>query len=138
MRLETHHHRWIVCCGGNFHANGNNTEAYTAIIFFKNICIFPQTILDCVISLDQLESVYSSMHFNNSVGTYQEPSKNFKICRVLSHVHRNFQSLYLPWQTISVGEFNVNVQLSQPHLLRERKQLNDTSKCLGAYSLLPF
>ena len=45
------------------------------------------------------------MHFNNDhVGTYQGPSKLFKIYPVLSHLNTNFQSLYLLGQNIAIDE----------------------------------
>ena len=46
------------------------------------------------------------MHFNNNdnTGTYQGPSKLFKIYPVLLHLNTKFQSLYLPGQNIAVDE----------------------------------
>jgi hypothetical protein len=46
------------------------------------------------------------MHFNNNdhTGTYQGPSKLFKIYPVLSHLNTKFQSLYLPGQNIAIDE----------------------------------
>jgi len=46
------------------------------------------------------------MHFNNNdnIGTYQGPSKLFKIYPVLSHLNTKFQSLYLPGQNITIDE----------------------------------
>jgi len=46
------------------------------------------------------------MHFNNNdnIGTYQGPSKLFKIYPFLSHLNIKFQSLYLPGQNIAIDE----------------------------------
>ena len=46
------------------------------------------------------------MHFNNNdnIGTYQGPSKLFKIYPVLSHLNTKFQSLYLPGQNIAIDQ----------------------------------
>ena len=56
--------------------------------------------------MDRFESICNFMHFNNNdnIGTYQGPSKLFKIYPVLSHLNKKFQSLYLPGQNIAIDE----------------------------------
>jgi len=46
------------------------------------------------------------MNFNNNdhIGTYQRPSRVFKIYPVLSHLNTKFQSLCLPGQNIAIDE----------------------------------
>ena len=66
--------------------------------YFSKNCILATPIFGSIISMDRFESVCNVMHFNNNdnIGTYQEPSKIFKIYPVLSHLNTKFQSLYLP------------------------------------------
>jgi len=56
--------------------------------------------------MDRFQSICIFMHFNNNyhVGTYQGPSKLFKIYTVLSHLNTKFQILYLPGQNIAIDE----------------------------------
>ena len=56
--------------------------------------------------MDRFDSFCNFMHFNNNdnIGTYQGPSKRFKIYPVLSHLNTKFQSLYLPGQNIAIDE----------------------------------
>jgi len=63
-------------------------------------------IFGSIISMDRFESICNFMHFNNNdhVGTYQGPSKLFKIYPVLSNLNTKFQSLYLPGQNIAIDE----------------------------------
>ena len=57
--------------------------------------------------MDRFESICNFMHFNNNdtLRTYQGPSKLFKIYPVLSHLNTKFQILYLPGQNIAIDEF---------------------------------
>jgi hypothetical protein len=73
-----------VRCVCTFHANGNNREAYTMIIFFKKLYFgYNNThknyilVFGCVISMDQFESICNYMHFSNNESTamYRGPSK---------------------------------------------------------------
>jgi len=59
-----------------------------------------------IISMDRFESIRNFMHFNKNdhLGTYQGPSKLFKIYPVLSYLNTKFQSLYLPGQNIAIDE----------------------------------
>jgi len=61
----------------------------TLRLYFSKNCILATPIFGSVISMDRFESVCNVMHFNNNdnIGTYQEPSKLFKIYPVLSHLN---------------------------------------------------
>ena len=72
----------------------------------KKNYILATPIFGSIISMDRFESFCNFMHFNNNdpIGTYQGPSKLFKIYPVLSHLNTKFQSLYLPRQNITTDE----------------------------------
>jgi len=74
--------------------------------YFSKNFIFTTPIFGSITSLDRFESICNFMHYNNNdhVGTYQGPSKLFKIYAVLSHLNTKFQSLYLPGQNIAIDE----------------------------------
>ena len=74
--------------------------------YFSKNCILATPIFGSIISMDRFESICNFMHFNNNdnIGTYQGPSKLFKIYPVLSHLNTKFQSLYLPGQNIAIDE----------------------------------
>ena len=74
--------------------------------YFSKNYILATPIFGFIISVDQFESICNFMHFNNNdhIGTYQGPSKLFKIYPVLSHLNTKFQSLYLPGQNIAIDE----------------------------------
>jgi len=57
--------------------------------YFSKNCVLATPIFGSIISMDQFESICNFMHFNNNdnIGTYQEPSKLFKIYPVLSHLN---------------------------------------------------
>jgi len=73
---------------------------------FSRNYILATPIFGSIISMDRFESICIFMHFNNNghIGTYQGPSKLFKIYPVLSHLNTKFQSLYLPGQNIAIDE----------------------------------
>jgi len=72
--------------------------------YFSKNYILATPIFGSIISMDQFDSICNFMHFNNNdhTGTYQGPSKLFKIYPVLSHLNTKFQSLYLPGQNIAI------------------------------------
>ena len=74
--------------------------------YFSKNFILATPIFGSITSMDRFESFCSFMHFNNNdhVGTYQGPSRLFKIYIVLSHLNTNFHSLYLPGQNIAIDE----------------------------------
>lgn len=74
--------------------------------YFSKHVILATPIFGSIISRDRFESICNFMHFNNNcnIGTYQGPSKLFKIYPVLSHFNTKFQSLYLPGQNIAIDE----------------------------------
>jgi len=74
--------------------------------YFSKKYILATPIFGSSISMDQFGSICNFMHFNNNdnIGTYQGPSKLFKIYPVLSHLNTKFQSLYLPGQNIAIDE----------------------------------
>jgi hypothetical protein len=80
----------------------NKDEIYVVLALFMLLGIMPKLrsyfstnfilatpIFGSVISMDQLDSICNVMHFSNNdnTGTYQEPSKLFKIYPVLSHLN---------------------------------------------------
>ena len=69
--------------------------------YFSKNYILGTPIFGSIISMDRFESIRNFMHFNNNdhIGTYQGPSKLFKIYPVLSYLNTKFQSLYLPGRT---------------------------------------
>jgi hypothetical protein len=57
----------------------------TLISYFSKNCILSTPIFGSIITMDWYESICNFMHFNNcNIGTYQGPSKLFKIYPVLS------------------------------------------------------
>jgi len=64
--------------------------------YFSKNYILATPVFGSIISMDWFESLDYFMHFNNNdhVGTYQGPSKLFKIYPVLSHFNTKFQSLF--------------------------------------------
>jgi len=74
--------------------------------YFSKNYILTTTVFGSIISMDRFESICNFIHFDNNdhVGTYQGPSKLFKIYPVLSHLNTKFQSLYLPGQNIAIDE----------------------------------
>jgi len=74
--------------------------------YFSKNYILATPVFGSIISMDRFESICNFMHLNNNdhVGTYQGPSKLFKIYPVLSHLNTKFQSLYLPGQNIAIDE----------------------------------
>jgi len=62
--------------------------------YFSKNYILATPIFGSIISVDQFESICNFMHFNNDhIGTYQGPSKLFKIYPVLSQSFRVFTYL---------------------------------------------
>ena len=78
----------------------------TLCSYFSKNYILVTPIFGSIISVDWFESICNFMHFNNNdhIGTYQGPSKLFKIYPVLSHLNTKSQSLYLPGQKIAIDE----------------------------------
>ena len=74
--------------------------------FKKKNYILGTPIFGSIIYMDRFESLCNFMHFNNNdhIGTYQGPSKLFKIYPFLSHLNTKFQSLYFPGQNIAIDE----------------------------------
>jgi len=74
--------------------------------YFSKNYILATPIFGSIISMNRFESICNYMHLNNNdhIGTYQGPSKLFKIYTVLSHLNTKFQSLYLPGQNIVMDE----------------------------------
>ena len=74
--------------------------------YFSKNYILVTPIFGSITSMDRFESICIFMHFNNNdrIGTYQGPSKLFKIYPVLSHLSTKFRSLYLPGQNIAIDE----------------------------------
>jgi len=74
--------------------------------YFSKNFILTTPIFGSITSMNRFESICNFMHFNNNdhVGTYQGPSKIFKIYPVLSHLNTKFHSLYLPGQNIAIDE----------------------------------
>ena len=74
--------------------------------YFSKNYIVATPVFCSIISMDRFESMCNFMHFNNNyhVGTYQGPSKIFKIYPVLSHLNTKFQSLCLPGQNVAIDE----------------------------------
>jgi hypothetical protein len=58
------------------------------------------------ITRERLELPRKFLHFsdNESQTTYQGPPKLFKIFPIIFHLNNKFQTLYLPYQNISVDE----------------------------------
>jgi hypothetical protein len=59
-----------------------------------------------IITRERLDLPCKFLHFsdNESQNTYQGPPKLFKIFSIISHLNNKFQTLYLPYQNISVDE----------------------------------
>jgi len=78
----------------------------TLLSYFSTNYILATPIFGSIISMDWFESICNFMRFNNNdhIGTYQGPSKLFKIYPVLSHLNTKFQSLYLPGQNTAIDE----------------------------------
>jgi len=78
----------------------------TLCAYFSKNYILATPIFGSIISVDRFESICNFMHFNNNdnIGTYQGPSKLFKIYAVLPNLNTKFQSLYLPGQNITIDE----------------------------------
>jgi hypothetical protein len=76
------------------------------IVFLKKISVLATPVFDCVISIDQFESVCKFMRFNNndSKDTYLSPPKLFKIYPLMSYLNRKFQNLYIPDQNIATND----------------------------------
>jgi len=75
----------------------------TLCSYFSKNYILATPIFGSIISMDRFVFICNFMHFNNDhVGTYQGPSKLFKIFPVLSHLNTKFQSMYLPGQNIAI------------------------------------
>jgi len=57
--------------------------------YFSKNCILATPIFGSIISMDRFELICNFMHFNNNdnIGTYQGPSKLFKIYPVLSRLN---------------------------------------------------
>ena len=74
--------------------------------YFSKNYILATPVFGSIISMDLFESICNFMHFSNNdhVGTYQGPSRLFKIYPVLSHLNTKFQNLYLSGQNIAIHE----------------------------------
>jgi hypothetical protein len=101
-----------LCCDNTCHANGNNSEAYTVIIFFNKFLFWPPPFLVATfLWIGFNQSAISCTPVKRRIGEHtRKLAKLFKIYSNLSYLNKKFQNLQLAathhhkWQVTNATE----------------------------------